>query len=64
MKRYRNKSGDSGVVAYESGADYINIEFKGGANYAYNYLKPGKLAVEKMKALAIKGFGLSTFISR
>lgn len=65
MKRYKNLSGDSGVLLYEPGADSIRIRFRGADGiYVYNYDKPGKRHVEAMKKRATEGRGLSTYISR
>ena len=64
MKTYKNLSGNSGVVAYEIGRTFIKIKFDGESGiYTYDYKRPGKQAVEEMKTLALKGEGLSTFIS-
>ena len=41
MKRYRNLGGDSGIVAYEDGEDFIRVQFSDGSIYLYNYTKPG-----------------------
>ena len=30
MKRYRNLGGDSGIVAYEDGEDFIRVQFSDG----------------------------------
>jgi hypothetical protein len=65
MKTYKNLSGDSGVVAYEIGKTFIKIKFQGDTSpYTYNYKIPGRQLVEQMKDLALKGRGLSTFISQ
>lgn len=66
MQVYANKSGESGVKAYEIGPDYIVVTFKGSAicNYLYTYNSTGEENVEKMKQLAESGFGLNSFISR
>jgi len=61
---YKSLSGDSGVVSYDLGADSITLQFKDGAVYLYNYEKPGREHVERMKQLAIAGSGLSTYVSR
>jgi hypothetical protein len=63
MERYRNIARNSGIIAYETGKTFIRIKFKDGI-YTYNYVKPGKAAVEQMKLLAERGKGLSTYISR
>ena len=64
MQRYQNKSGTSGVTAFEIGDDYIKVRFKTNEIYTYNYSIPGSEMVEEMKVLAFKGKGLSTYISR
>ncbi len=64
MKRYKNIQGSSGVSGYETGDDRITIAFQPGHVYVYTYASAGKRMVEHMKALAEKGKGLSTYISR
>lgn len=64
MEKYSNRSGDSGVVRFEPGADSILVEFRGGRRYLYTYGSTGEGDVEAMKRLAAEGRGLSTFISR
>ena len=64
MKKYGNIHGNSGVIAYETGTDFIRICFQGNETYLYNEIKPGKAKVDQMKLLAEKGQGLSTFISQ
>ena len=63
MERYRNLSGNSGVVAYATGDDYIDIRFREDGTYRYTYEIPGREDVEEMKRLAQAGRGLSTYIS-
>lgn len=64
MKRYLNKSGSSGIIAYEEGADSITIKFTGGAIYLYTQRSCGKKAIAEMKKRAAAGKGLATYISR
>ncbi len=64
MQRYRNRSGDSGVVAYATREDSICVEFSSGEVYLYTSASTGRERVERMKALAQSGRGLSTFISQ
>lgn len=64
MRIYRNLSGNSGVVAFETGERYIDIEFQDGHRYRYDYAKPGPNEVEAMKSLARTGKGLATFINQ
>jgi hypothetical protein len=63
MTRYKNVSGDSGVMAYEIGSDFIKVQFSNGAAYVYNHAVTGSHHVEHMKQLAEQGQGLSSFIS-
>jgi len=64
MARYRNLSGQSAVVSYEIGDDNIMVEFEKGKyrNYLYTYVSAGIDNIEQMKALAIAGHGLNSFI--
>jgi hypothetical protein len=64
MRRYQNQHGDSGVVAYELGEEFIDVKFVGGEIYHYTSRRPGDRDVQHMKELALRGEGLSTFISR
>lgn len=65
MERYRNTGRDSGVVAYEIGADYIRVQFSGTSRtYTYSYRKAGSNHVENMKQLARNGSGLNSYINR
>ena len=64
MQPYRNRSGNSGVVAFESGDRHIDIEFQDGHRYRYTYAIPGRQQVESMKRLARTGKGLATFINQ
>ncbi len=63
MERYRNKTGNSGVVAYEIGRDRIKVQFVDGNVYTYTYRSAGRDNVERMKSLARAGQGLSGFVS-
>jgi len=64
VKPYANRSGGSGVVAYDIEDRAIVIRFQNGHTYRYTYEKPGQFEVEKMKRLAESGKGLSSYISR
>jgi hypothetical protein len=64
MERYDNLSGDSGVHAFEIGADNIHVRFTTGSTYVYNYSIPGASEVEQMKVLAKNGSGLNSFINK
>lgn len=65
MIAYRDVDGDSGVLAYEFGVDYINIQFKGTSRiYRYSYQSAGRENIETMKVLAKNGDGLNSFINK
>jgi hypothetical protein len=63
VERYANRSGNSGVVAYEIAADSITVKFRDGDKYLYTYGSAGAGNIDEMKQLAIRGAGLSGFIS-
>lgn len=63
MRRYKNISGDSGVVAYDIGDHSITIEFRGGDRYLYTAASAGIANIVIMQRLACAGEGLCTFIS-
>lgn len=63
MERYKNVNGDSGVVAYAYGADYIKVQFSTGAIYLYTYESAGSHNIEHMKVLAQRGEGLNAYIN-
>lgn len=65
MTFYQDIDGDSGVLAYELGADYIDVQFKGTSKiYRYSYQSAGREYVEIMKVLAKNGDGLNSFINK
>jgi hypothetical protein len=64
VEPYRHLDGDTGVMYYESGPDFIRVQFRNGATYVYDHTRPGSDHVEQMKALAHAGKGLSTYISQ
>ncbi len=63
MKIYKDIDGDSGVIGYEYGNDYIRVEFSTGAIYLYTYQSAGTSNIERMKSLADAGDGLNAFIN-
>ena len=63
MQRYANKGRDSGVTYFEITADSITVQFKGGMNYVYDSYRPGSGTVAHLKALALSGHGLNSYIS-
>ena len=64
MPRYRNLTGDSGVVDYETTSDSITLTFVDGERYVHGPQRPGHAEVDRMKTLATLGRGLSTFVSQ
>jgi len=64
MESYKNLGGDSNVIAYEIGTDYIKVQFGDGSIYLYTYESAGQSNIERMKSLAIEGEGLNSFIMK
>lgn len=64
MQRYKNSSGNSGVVAYDIDAGQIIVQFRNGERYLYTEDSAGAANVARMQALAQAGHGLSSFISQ
>jgi hypothetical protein len=64
MERYKNLGGDSGVAYYEVGSESITVQFTTGATYLYDYQSAGRDHIEKMKSLAIAGYGLNIYIKK
>lgn len=63
LERYRNRSGNSGVTAYEILDDGIRVRFIDGEIYTYTYESAGREHIERMQALARNGEGLSGYIA-
>lgn len=65
FEKYKNLNGDSNVFVYEIGENYISVVFNGTKRiYRYSYCKVGLCHVETMKRLAIRGYGLNSYINR
>jgi hypothetical protein len=64
MQRYKNQSGDSGVVAYDIDTNSITIQFRDGGRYLYTITSAGAANIAEMQRLARFGRGLCSFISR
>lgn len=66
MVPYANLSGKSNVRAYESGSDFIVVQFMSGreTTYSYTYASAGSNTIEHMKQLAAQGTGLNSFIGK
>jgi hypothetical protein len=64
MQKYSDVDRDSGVVAYETGPDFIRVRFYDGTMYLYTYGSAGRNNIEKMKALAARGDGLNAYINK
>ena len=64
MQRYGNRSGKSGIAAYEIGKDAITVRFTSGERYLYTADSAGPENIARMQQLAREGDGLSTFISQ
>ncbi|MDB5003016.1 MAG: hypothetical protein JWQ34_1241 [Mucilaginibacter sp.] len=64
MRQYKTDNPDTGVIAYETGKDSINIQFRDGSVYVYTNKSAGIAAISEMKILAKKGEGLTTYINQ
>lgn len=64
MERYLNLNGDSGVTHYDICVDCIRVQFQDSTIYVYDHARPGKHHVDRMKALALSGRGLGTYINQ
>ncbi len=65
MTLYKDIDGDSGVLAYEYGVDFIDVQFKRSSKtYRYSYQSAGSKNVETMKILAKSGDGLNAYINK
>ena len=64
MRLYANHGGNSGIVSYEYGDNYISVQFSTGNIYTYSYESAGKSNIEHMKMLADSGSGLNSFIMK
>ncbi len=64
MQPYKNLGGRSGIASYESGPDFIRVQFSDGDVYTFTYASAGSDNVEHMKELASKGQGLNAFLNR
>jgi hypothetical protein len=62
MKRYGDIDGDSGILAYDYGDDWVKVQFKGGRTYEYQASKIGPAHISTMKKLADRGDGLNAYI--
>lgn len=64
MEPYRNSSGNSGIIAFEIGTNFVRVQFRHGGPYLYTYQSAGITNVDEMKRLARLGQGLNTFINQ
>ncbi len=64
MERYRNSGGDSGIVSYEIGENYIKVLFSDQKTYTYTYSSAGQYHIEHMKSRARRGSGLNGYINQ
>lgn len=61
-EKYLNLSGNSTVASYKIVKDAVTIGFTSHGKYIYSNQSAGRLNINQMKALAIAGKGLGTFI--
>ncbi len=63
MKPYKDINGDSGVLAYEYGENWISVQFKHGGVYSYRSPRVAASHISTMKRLADAGDGLNAYIN-
>jgi hypothetical protein len=65
MQKYVDINGDSSVLSYLIGEDYIILKFMGIQRmFVYSYKKAGREHVENMKVMAQLGNGLDLYIKK
>lgn len=64
MEIYRNRSGNSGIKAYELMQDGVKVQFADGSVYLYDNKTNGARSIRIMKKLASDGIGLTTYINQ
>lgn len=65
MTLYLNRNGNSNVKGFLIKEHSIDVLFYGTNRiYSYSYSRAGKYHVENMKAFAIRGFGLNSYINK
>jgi hypothetical protein len=69
MDTYANLGGNSSVTSFaidsdETGAPSIIVAFTDGSSYLYDSHSPGESVVQRMIALARRGQGLNSYITR
>ena len=64
--RYKNLRGNSNVECYRIRASAIDVKFYNTNKiYTYSYAGPaGKRNVDNMKLLAVRGYGLNSYVNR
>lgn len=64
MPAYKNSSGNSGILSYSIGNNFIKIVFRDGEEYLYTKRSAGIRHLKNMKKLAEAGKGLTTYINQ
>jgi len=64
LNKYQDLSGGAGVTGYKVVSKGIILQFRHKELYLYDYSIPGKHHIERMKILAAKGKGLTTYVNQ
>lgn len=64
MQAYKDRNHESGIRAFELGADSITVQFKDNSTYIYTSQLAGAAHLQAMKRLAENGAGLNSYINR
>lgn len=63
MTSYKNLAGNVGICSYELGEKKIRIKFHSTKSFIYDSQSNSDDHVDKMKSLAVQGFGLNDYIN-
>lgn len=64
LQRYGTANHEGGITEFALLQGAILLIFRNGAAYLYTDEVPGSAHVERMRGLAVRGKGLSTYVSR
>ena len=64
LQPYGTRSGNTGVHSFAVLPGALLVQFRSGEGYLYDGERPGSSHVIRMTRLALRGAGLSTYISR
>lgn len=63
MQRYRDTDGESSILAYESGPDYLRVQFSDGSILRYTTASVGPRHLDEMQRRATEGEALEQYLT-